>query len=148
MKKYKSTVSPEELSGYFREREKFSYLRFVLSSWWFLVGGLITCPICGKKAVIIPYGAYLPIEKSKHVPCFCTVKLDSGTICCHWCVKELGGMHENFSSFGFIYPSSFINPYIKGALAGKKISFFPHEEEEFKDITGLFKVLIRDSIYI
>jgi len=138
---YKSFVSPEELSRYFKEKENFTIVGYEYS-WWFLVGGLITCPICSKKAVIIPYGVTLPIEKSKHVPCHCAVSLDYGHICYHWCNEELGNLYEDMSTFDLCYHPSFSNIHMEE----NKGSFFFHKESE--DITESFKVFINDSFSI
>lgn len=143
---YKSIVSPEELSRYFKEEGNFSIVGYEYS-WWILIGGLITCPICGKKAVIIPYGVTIPIEKSKYVPCHCAVSLDYGYICYHWCNEELGDLYENMSTFDLSSHPSFRNVRINKS----KGYYFYHKEshkEESEDITKSFKVLIRDSFCI
>jgi len=56
--------------------------------WYRLIGELITCPICGKKAVIIPCGIVLPISETHHTPCHCCINISHGYIAFHWCTTS------------------------------------------------------------
>lgn len=49
-----------------------------------LFGGIITCPLCGSRAVII--APDMPLEDD--VPCHCIVGPYSGKIYGHYCTKD------------------------------------------------------------
>ncbi len=80
---YKSSMNAENLSKTFR-RGELSY-PLIPSIWSKLVGKLIDCPMCDRKAVIVPYGIELPIKRLSDIPCHCAISLNTGVIICHWC---------------------------------------------------------------
>jgi len=94
----KFCMSPERLSKIIRESNP-----FINAGWPNLIGKLITCPLCGRKAVIVPYGIELPVEKPFGTPCHCAISLATGDVICHWCVTD-----ECCDKRNHYYPSSYI----------------------------------------
>ncbi len=109
-------VSAEELSKLFTSGEVISFISITANeNWcWYLIGRIITCPICGRKAVIVPADIEIPIEKNSDIPCHCAVDLDNGEIFFHWCAKINGNkvgdyfsiVFNNIADFHVYYKSS------------------------------------------
>jgi len=100
---YTGPVSAEELSKLFRSGEVISSISITANeNWcWYLIGRIITCPICGENAVIIPADIEIPIEKNSDIPCHCAVDLDNGEIFFHWCAKINGDKIGDYCSIVF-----------------------------------------------
>lgn len=85
-KRYNSFVSPKKLSKLLKSGKIFPILSSTI--WCKLIGQLITCPICNRKAVIIPFDFILPIVETHHTPCHCSISMAQGYIAFHWCVDD------------------------------------------------------------
>ncbi len=79
-------MSPEKLSELLRVGEIYPIVSYNI--WCKLIGKLITCPICSKKAIIVPFGLSLPMEKVRYIPCHCSISLGDGVIVNHWCAND------------------------------------------------------------
>ncbi len=91
MKIYDGPVSPVKLSRIFKSEsfKKGLVMKYVRTAEWkHLIGNLITCPLCGKRAVIVDTFVSLPIKKTIDIPCICYIDLDTCYIDSHWCCGD------------------------------------------------------------
>lgn len=91
-------MPPEELSKIIEDEELF--LPLSKGIWLKLIGKLITCPVCSRKAVIVPFGMEIPVENPYDAPCHCSISLATGDIVCCWCVND---EHYNKRSHCHLY---------------------------------------------
>lgn len=126
----KSTMSPKKLSKLLKERgaREFTFIK-TYKEWVFLLGGLITCPLCGEGAVIVPYGISLPIRKNFNIPCHCSISLSSGKIYYHLCIEDNGKNNQR-------YFSTFSTSNLRGP--GIRL-------REHKDVCKLFTIIMRNG---
>jgi len=79
-------MSPEKLSKLLKSGKLFPIVSGTI--WCKMIGDLITCPVCGRKSVIVPFGFILPIVETHHTPCHCSINIAHGYIAFHWCVDD------------------------------------------------------------
>jgi len=155
---YKNFVTPEKLSRLLKE-EAIVPLIYIDPTdidrgtrWWCLIGQLITCPICSRKAVITPYRIRLPIEKNSSIPCHCAVEMGTGKIRYHWCNKINRDKEDDYTIVVFSnYPSHFFNVYYSPFCdigADSTLSFKEYNLIIHRDVCKSFRTCMRNSYRI
>lgn len=81
-------MSPEKFSKLLKDRSFVIDLTGDVNDWSHLIGNLFTCPLCGKKAVIIMIGTKVPVRRVKDVPCHCAIGIEYAEIYYYWCRKK------------------------------------------------------------
>lgn len=99
------SITPEGLSRFlksqdFKEKIAKDYPRASMYwDWFHLVGNIMTCPWCGRKAVIITIG--LDISQTIiNSSCYCRIDQKTGDIFSYWCVEKFHGKNPIFPIHG------------------------------------------------
>ncbi len=155
---YKNFVTPEKLSRLLKEGAiiPLIYIDRIDADrgtrWWCLIGQLITCTICSKKAVITPYRIHLPIEKNSSIPCHCAIEIGTGKIRYHWCNKINRDKEDNYTSVVFDdYPNHFFHVYCYPSCDVGITSSLPFKEYNLiinRDVCKSFETCMRNSYRI
>jgi len=86
-------ATPEEFGKYIKDK-----FRDPFSPLWHLIGQVIQCPLCNRKAVIV---SRFLVVVGAYTICRCGINVETGELSYHWCFKEsrgLTGLHTYLGS--------------------------------------------------